>query len=101
MHELTCYPLAWIFLILIGILLFGQLWRSGKWTSAAPQPPGVKREPQPFAGRTHKPECDLCSQQGRSQPPPPSAPPPRRSFTRGRRRHGDTSGHCCPQAACS
>jgi hypothetical protein len=99
--DLTFYPLAWIFLIILVILLLCQLWRGGKWTSAAPKPPGVKREPQPFAGRTRKPECDLCQQQVHSQPPPPSAPPPRLSFTRGRRRHVATSGHFCPQASCS
>ena len=96
--DLTFSPLAWIFLIIV-ILLFCQLWCSGKLTSAAPKPPGSKREPQPFAGLTHKPDCDLCYQQVRSQPPTPSAPPPRMSFTRGRRRQVDTSGHFCPQAS--
>jgi IS1 family transposase len=98
--DLTFYPLAWIFLILV-ILLFCQLWRGGKWTSAAPKPPGVKREPKPFAGFTRKPDCDLCQQQVRAQPLASSAPPPRMSFTRGRRRRVNTSGHFCPQAACA
>jgi hypothetical protein len=73
--DLTFYPLAWIVLILV-ILLFCQLWRGGKWPSAAPKPPGVKREPQPFAGLTRKPECDLGQHQVRSQPLASSAPPP-------------------------
>src|SRR5262245_51540836 len=98
--DLTFYPLAWIFLVIV-ILLCCQLWRGGKLTSAASKPSGVKREPHPFADLTHQPDCDLCQQQVRSQPPPPSAPPPRMSFTRGRRRHVETSGQFCPQASCS
>src|SRR5215831_11595192 len=98
--DLTFYPLAWIFLILV-ILLFCRLWRGGKLTSAAPKPPGVKREPKPFAGFTRRPDCDLCQQQVRSQPLASSAPPPRMSFTRGRRRHVETTGHFCPHATCA
>ena len=98
--DLTFYPLAWIFLIMV-ILLCHQLWRSGTSTSAAPKPPRAKREPQPFAGLTRKPDCELCAQQVRSHPQAPGAPPPRMIFTRGRRRHVDTSGHFCPHAACA
>jgi hypothetical protein len=36
--DLACYPLAWIFLVLV-MLLCRQLWRSGKSTSAVPKPP--------------------------------------------------------------
>jgi hypothetical protein len=34
-----------------------------------------------------------------ADPRMPVAPPPRLTFTRGRRRHVDTTGHFCPQAA--
>jgi hypothetical protein len=98
--DLTFYPLAWIFLIMV-ILLFRQLWRDDTLTAAASKPPSVKRAPQPFAGLSRKPDCALCHQQVRSQPLASSAPPPRMLFTRGCRRHVDTSGHFCPQAACA
>jgi transposase-like protein len=97
--ELACYPLAWIFLILV-MLLCRQLWRSGKSTSAVPKPPRAKRAPQPFAGLTRQPDCDLCHSQGWSQSPAPSAPPPRMIVTRGHRRRVETTGHFCPHATC-
>src|SRR5262245_53484052 len=98
--DLTFYPLAWIFLIVV-ILLCHQLWHSGTLTSAAPKPPRAKRTPQPFAGLTRKPDCELCAQQGRSHPHAPGAPPPRMFLTRGRRRQVNTTGHFCPHAACA
>jgi hypothetical protein len=69
---------------------------------AMPKPTRRKRESQPFAGYTHKPECDLCDHGIDSQPhEAPGAPPPRMIFTRGRHRTVDTSGHFCPHPACS
>ena len=97
--DLACYLLAWIFLILV-MLLCRQLWRSGKSTSAVPKPPRAKRAPQPFAGLTRQPDCDLCHSQGWSQSPAPRAPPPRMIVTRGRRRRVETTGHFCPHATC-
>jgi hypothetical protein len=98
--DLTCYALAWIFLIMV-LLLCRQLWRSGPLTSGAPKPPRAKRTPQPFAGLTRTPDCALCPQQGRSHPQAPGAPPPRMLLTRGRRRQVNTTGHCYPQATCA
>jgi transposase-like protein len=98
--DLTFYALAWIFLIMV-ILLCRQLWRSGTLTSAAPKPPRAKRAPQPFAGLTRKPDCELCAQQGRSHPQAPGAPPSWMIVTRGRRRQVNTTGHFCPHAACA
>jgi hypothetical protein len=53
-----------------------------------PPPPLPKctREPQPFAGLTHKPHCDACEHATAPRPQAPAAPPPRIVPTRGRRR---------------
>jgi len=97
--DLTCYPFAWVFLILLCLLLC-RLWHGVKTVPMTPKPPRAKREPKPFADLTRKPDCALCHQQGQSQPPAPSAPPPRIIFPRGRRRRVDTTGHFCRRAAC-
>jgi transposase-like protein len=60
-----------------------------------------KREPKPFAGYTHKPECELCDHGLDSHPQASGVPPPRMMFTRGRRRTVDTTGHFCPHPDCS
>jgi hypothetical protein len=57
------------------------------------------REPKPFAGLTRTPPCDAWAHATALRPPPPSSPPPRLTPTRGRRRQGDTSPHCCPTPA--
>jgi len=77
--------------------------RSGKTTPAATQPPRATRDPKPFAGFTRKPDCSACEQEAAMQlsASAPPTPPPRLTFTRGRRRHIDTTGHFCPQATCS
>src|SRR6266481_1003726 len=48
-------------------------------TTPEPSPPLPKRtrEPQPFAGLTHKPHCDACEHAPARRPQAPSAPPPR------------------------
>jgi IS1 family transposase len=72
-------------------------------TTPEPPPPLPKRtrEPQPFAGLTHKPHCDACEHATAPRPPAPSAPPPRLVPTRGRRRQVDTSTHFCPNPDCT
>jgi IS1 family transposase len=75
--------------------------RVDKPALAVPKPPRRKREPKPFAGYTCKPECELCEQGVESPRQRPDEPPPRMSFTRGRRRTVDTTGHFCPQPDCS
>jgi IS1 family transposase/transposase-like protein len=95
--------------LVVGIVLLllvvwsRRLCRSGQSTPAALKPPRATREPQPFAGLTRKPDCPLCELEAVVQPSAsaPHAPPPRMIFTRGRRRHVDTSGHFCPHTACS
>ncbi len=98
--DLTFYLIAGLLLILL-VLLPRWLWRHGKTAPATTQPTRTKREPKPFAGLTRKPECELCEHGGESRPPMPVAPPPRMTFARGRHRQVDTTGHFCPQAACS
>jgi IS1 family transposase/transposase-like protein len=98
-----------IFALVVGIVLMllvvlsRRLCRSGKSILAATKPPKATREPKPFAGLTHKPDCPACEQEAERQPSAstPPAPPPRLTFTRGRRRHVDTTGHFCPHAACA
>src|SRR5207247_5367196 len=55
---------------------------------------------KPFPGLTRQPSCAACAQTiaaPRLQPSPPPATVP---STRGRRRHVDTSDHCCPDPDC-
>src|SRR5262245_12389938 len=72
-------------------------------TALEPLPPLPKRtrEPKPFVGFIHKPQCDACEHHGDLRPQPPSSPPPRIVMTRGRRRQVDTSTHFCPNLACA
>ena len=99
--DLVAYLVVGLVLILL-ILLPCWLWRRGQTAPTVPKRARVKREPKPFAGYTHKPECELCDQGTDSQAQePPCAPPPRMIFTRGRRRTVNTTGHFCPQPECS
>jgi IS1 family transposase/transposase-like protein len=98
-----------IFALVVGVVLVllvvlsRRRCRSGKSIPAATKPPRATREPKPFAGFTRKPGCEACAQEAGLQPSAsaPNAPPPRMTFTRGRRRQVDTTGHFCPQATCS
>jgi hypothetical protein len=59
------------------------------------------REPNPFAGLTHKPHCEACEQAVETRHEAPGTPPPRIIATRGRRRQVDISGHFCPHTNCA
>ncbi len=87
--------------LIVLLLLPCWLWRRSQTAPIVPKRTRVKREPQPFAGSTHKPACELCDHGMVSQPQAPTAPPPRMIFTRGRRRQVGTTHHFCPQASCS
>jgi IS1 family transposase len=93
---------AFMFIVLIFLVFFcGRLRRSGKSAPAAPKSPRPTREPKPFVGLTRKPACDLCDRESAPYSPAPGAPPPRMTFTRGRRRQVETTGHFCPDVSCS
>ena len=98
--DLDFSPFVCVFLLLL-VLLFQQICWGSKSAPAGPKSPRPKRDPKPFAGFTLRPDCALGAQHVRSHPQTPSAPPPRMRFTRGRHRHVDTTGHCCPHAACA
>jgi hypothetical protein len=84
--DLAPYLVTGVLLILL-VLLTHWRWRLSKTAPAMPKPTRRKRESQPFAGYTHKPECELCDHGIDSQPHEAlGAPPPRMSFTRGRHR---------------
>jgi hypothetical protein len=91
-----------VVLILL-VVLSRRRCRGGKTTPAAAKLSRAKRDPKPFAGLTRKPACPVCEQEAEIQPSTsaPNAPPPCMTFSRGRRRHVDTTGHFCPHAACS
>jgi IS1 family transposase/transposase-like protein len=93
------YLVVGVFLLLLFVLP-RWLGRVVKTAPVAPKPSRPKRAPKPFAGYTHKPECALCDQGIDAHPQAPNASPPRMMFTRGRRRHVDTTGHFCPHATC-
>src|SRR5215471_10274987 len=100
--DLAFYLVTSVVLILL-VVLTCWLWRGGK---AAPAPaatrtPRATRDPKPFAGLTRKPWCEACEQGAGSHLLASGAPPPRMTFTRGRRRHVDTTEHFCPHATCS
>ena len=101
-YQLVLIALVWVFLML------SWLWPSEP-AAARPIPPTPvtpprKRStaPKPFPGLTRKPSCAACEQAIEAprllQPSPP--PPPTVPSTRGRRRHVDTSEHCCPDRDC-
>src|SRR5712691_1294415 len=97
--QLALIALGWLFLMLS--------WRWPSEPAAArpipstPVTPPRKRStaPQPFTGLARKLHCDACAQAIEGlRLPLPSAPPPKLVSTHGRRRHVDTSRHCCPDA---
>src|SRR6266446_4632604 len=100
-YQLTLIALVW----LCGMLQW--VWPSDPTavcpTTPEPPPPPPKRhrEPQPFEGLLRKPPCDACEHSSKPPPQTPSCPPPRMEPTRGRRRHVDTSMHCCPNPDCA
>jgi IS1 family transposase len=98
-YQLVLVALAWL------CVMLHWAWPSDSAvcpTTPKPPPPRPKRtrEPQPFAGLTHKPPCDACAHATDPRPRAPSAPPPRIVMTRGRRRQIDTSTHFCPNPDC-
>lgn len=98
--DLISYPFVYALFILL-LLLILRFWRVDKSTPEIPKPPRRKREPKPFAGYTHKPDCELCEQAEVPPPQMPGAPPPQMTFTRGRPRQVDTISHFCPYPECA
>src|SRR5215813_11341788 len=97
--DLALYLLTGVCLILLLLLTHWRRRRS-KAAAATPKLTRRTREPKPFAGYTHKPECRWCEQGEGASAQLPVAAPPRMSFTRGRRRHIETTAHFCPHPAC-
>ena len=103
--HLVFYQLGRIVLVWVFLMLYG-LWPSEPMATRLPTPEPLmplrhcSKEPKPFMGLTHKPHCAACEQGVESRREPPCAPPPPLVSTRGRRRHVDTSHHCCPDPAC-
>jgi IS1 family transposase/transposase-like protein len=103
---MRCDP---IYIFVVGVALIWLVvlshWhcRGAKATPVVTKPPRAKRDPKPFAGFIHKPDCPLCEPKAELQPSAsaPNASPPRMLFTRGRPRHIETSGHFCPHSTCS
>ena len=103
--HLVFYQLGLIALVSLFLILYG-LWPSEP-AAARPMTPKPllprykhSKKPKPFPGLTRTPCCAACAQAiaaPRLQPPPP---PPTIPLTRGRRRHVDTSHHCCPDPDC-
>ena len=98
--DLVCALVVGVVLIVLVVLARWRC-RGGKATPVVTTPPRTQRAPKPFAGYTRKPACEWCEQAAESSPQLPGAAPPRLSFTRGHRRHVDTTGHFCPHATCA
>jgi IS1 family transposase len=100
-YQLMLLGLFWLFIML------HYAWPSdgpiGCQRAPTPILPPRKRsrDPQPFAGLTHKPRCAACEDASQA-PCAPSAPvpPPQITSRRGRPRHVDTSVHFCPYPGC-
>ena len=100
-YQLMLLGLFWLFIML------HYAWPSdgpiGCQRAPTPILPPRKRsrDPQPFAGLTHKPRCTACENASQA-PCAPSAPvpPPQITSRRGRPRHVDTSVHFCPYPGC-
>ena len=58
------------------------------------------KEPQLFAGLTHKPPCALCAHKALHPTPPPPMHPDPMPPTHWRPREVDTSRHFCLHATC-
>ena len=70
--DLVLYLVTGAFLILL-ILLTHWRWDRSKVAPARPKPTRRQREPKPFAGYTHKPECEFCDHGIDSQPQAPAS----------------------------
>ena len=104
--HLVYYQLAIIILLWLCLML-PHLWPSSSGGAPKTPPPPITpkrrrtREPQPFAGLTHKPHCALCEQQtAQNAPAPPPRPNPMPPTNR-RPRTVDTSRHFCPHTDCA
>src|SRR5438132_4797872 len=104
--HLFFYQLVLVALVWLGVML---QWAGPRDPApvcpTTPEPPGPRpkrhHEPTPFAGLTQKPHCDACAHASAPHSEAPRTPPPRIVPTRGRRRHVDTSTHCCPNPDCA
>ena len=100
------YQLLLVALMLICILI--HVWWPDPSRATPPRPlkpdkPRRKRskEPKPFTGYIDRPLCEACEAGTDPHPQAPGFPPPVITFTRGRKRTVDTSGHFCPDHDCS
>jgi hypothetical protein len=78
--DLVVSLVASILLILL-LLLSYWLWHRAKTVPLKPKSTRLKRNSQPFAGLTRKPECALCEQGQESHVQISGALPPRMHFT--------------------
>jgi IS1 family transposase len=103
--HLFFYQLAVLGLLWLCVMLHAA-WPSrcttAQGTPAKPIMPRRHRskEPQPFAGLTHKPSCALCEHEATHPKLPPPVPPEPMPPTHRRPRTVDTSRHFCPSAGC-
>src|SRR5215510_4455629 len=104
--NLLCYGF-----LLVGLLWLGVFFYAGwarRRSTAYPTPgkpatplPKHSRDPQPFAGLTHKPRCAACEQAPTPGSPAPPALPSLLFSAQGRPRQVDTSTQFCPQPRCA
>ena len=82
-YQLALIALLWVFLLL------SWVWPSelaaARPIPPTPVPPPRKRStaPKPFAGLTHTPHCEACTQGVVTRPQAPCPPPPRMAYAPG------------------
>lgn len=92
--------LLWFSLLLYWIWLRQQLAPCQTTPTPARLIKTRSKDPKPFPGLTHKPQCDACEHSPKPAPQAPPCPPPLLASPCGRRREVDTQQHYCPNPSC-
>jgi hypothetical protein len=98
--QLVLLALVWGFLLLYWLWPSDPAARGQAISLSESTQHRRSREPKPFAGLTHKPQCAACEQTATDPKPPSAAPPEPMSPTNRRPRAIDTARHFCPHDGC-
>jgi hypothetical protein len=100
-YQLVVLGLLWLFVMLHYTWPSRGVAKPQRPATPAKPPRKHSKEPQPFAGLTHKPHCAACEHKAaHPTPSSPVLPAPMPPTTR-RPRAIDTSRHFCPHTGCA